>query len=377
MLLYKPVLLAVDDDVVVLTSVLSTLKDEFSVRPFTSGVSVLRYLESETADLILLDCQMPEMTGFEVLRALQANPRTQEIPVIFLTGSLEGESEAEALEQGAIDFVRKPFKPRTLLTRVRLQSELQAHRKRLEALVAEKTKNLNDAYTKLKAREEITLNILARVTDLRDHDTGNHIARTTEYVRIIVSDLLQVRYPGYLLTEQEGEDIIRSSKLHDLGKIAVPDHILLKPGKLTDEEFDVIREHPLHGESLLSDFVQEMEDPFLITAKEIAASHHERWDGRGYPAGLAGENIPLSARVVTIADVYDALRSQRPYKGARTHEEALDIIRQNAGTQFDPYLVRVFLRHADEVADVDENLALMPHEPSEESRFATHAEQAR
>lgn len=352
----KPILLAIDDDAVVLTSVLSTLKDEFSVRPFTSGESALNFLSGASADLILLDYQMPGLTGFDVLDALQAEERFRTIPVIFLTGSMDGESEAEALERGAIDYIRKPFKPRALLTRVRLQVELQRHRKDLEALVLEKTKDLKEAYTKLKLREEITLNILARVTDLRDHDTGNHIARTTAYVRILVTDLLENPHPDYALSMQEGEDIVRSAKLHDLGKIAVPDHILLKPGKLTVEEFAIIMRHSEHGASLLSDFTQEMEDSFLTTARAIACSHHERWNGEGYPQGLAGRDIPLAARIVAIADVYDALSSPRPYKKAFSADDSFDIIRENSGTQFDPYLVAVFLRHSEEVKEISASL---------------------
>ncbi len=346
----KAVILAVDDDPVILNTVVSTLKADYSVRPFTSGATALNYLTGQTADLILLDYQMPGLNGFDVLQRLQNNEVTRPIPIIFLTGSVDSNSEVEALELGAVDYIQKPVKPRALLTRVRLQLELQSHRRHLEALVAEKTSSLNDAYRKLKIREDVTLNLLARVTDMRDHDTGNHIERTTEYVRIMVTDLLLNPKPGYILSKTQGEYIIKSAKLHDLGKIAMPDHVLLKPGRLTDEEFETIKKHPVHAEKLLTGFIQGTEDAFLNTARDIAHSHHERWDGTGYPRGLKGEEIPLVARIVAIADVYDALISPRPYKKAFSHTKAMGIIQESSGSHFDPYLVSVFSCHADEVA---------------------------
>ncbi len=348
----KPVILAIDDDAVILNTVISTLKNAYSVRPFTSGELALKFLADQNANLILLDCHMPGLSGFEVLRRLQADEKNRDIPVIFVTGSTEGESEVEALEMGAVDYIHKPVKPSALLTRVRLQLELQSHRRHLEALVAEKTRNLNAAYNKLKIREDITLGLLARVTDLRDADTGEHIERTTGLVRIIVADLLAKPCPGYELTPFEADDIIKSAKLHDLGKIATPDHILLKPSRLTADEFATIKQHPVVGEQLLADFIRQMEDSFLNTARDITYSHHERWDGAGYPQGIKGTEIPLSARIVAIADVYDALTSQRPYKEAYSHEKSAAIIISEAGSHFDPNLVQVFERHLDEIEDL-------------------------
>ena len=347
----KQVILAIDDDPVILSIVLSTLKDDYSVRPFTGGRAALKFLAGQPADLILLDFQMPEINGFEVLAQLQEDPRLQEIPVVFLTGNSDGDAEVRALEMGAVDYIHKPVKPRALLTRVRLQLELQSHRRHLEALVAEKTRSLNEAYTKLKVREDVTLNLLARVTDLRDHDTGDHIARTTRLVTIIINDLMAGPREGYILSEAEAGDIIRSAKLHDLGKIATPDHILLKNGRLSPEEFEIIKLHPVHGERLLSDFIRQMDDSFLKIARDIAFGHHEKWDGSGYPLGLKGREIPLAARVVAIADVYDALRSARPYKEPLGHEESMAIIRQSSGSHFDPCLVEAFLRHDRDVAE--------------------------
>jgi response regulator RpfG family c-di-GMP phosphodiesterase len=198
-------------------------------------------------------------------------------------------------------------------------------------------------------REDVTLNMLARATDLRDHDTGGHIERTTEYVRIIVEDILANPEEGYHFTRAEADDIVRSSKLHDLGKIAIPDNVLLKPGRLTEEEFNVVKQHTTNGQEFLDYFIRETEDSFLRTARDIAHFHHERWDGTGYPGLLKGEEIPVPARIVAIADVYDALVSVRPYKAANSHEKSIQIIVESGGTHFDPYLVGIFLRHAEEI----------------------------
>jgi len=354
----KPIIIAIDDDPIILNSLTSVLKDEFGVRPFTSGRMALDFLAGQTADLILLDYRMPDMTGFEVLKVLQGDPHTRDIPVIFLTGSNDSESEADALEHGAVDYITKPIRPRLLHTRVRLQLELQRHRKNLEALVEERTKSLAEAYDKLKVREDVTLCMLAKATDLRDHYTGGHIERTTEFVRVIVEDILDYPCPGYNISRTDADDMIRSSKLHDLGKIALPDHVLLKPGRLTQDEFEIIKKHPISGERFLSEFIHEMDDSFLTMARDIAYSHHEKWDGTGYPQGLKGEDIPLSGRISAIADVYDALTSVRPYKKHLSHEESVKIILEGSGTQFDPYLVEIFERHAEEFRQIAEQIGM-------------------
>jgi putative two-component system response regulator len=348
----KPVIVAIDDDPVILFILGTVLKAEYVVNPFNTGLEAIDFLKSQPADLILLDQSMPDMSGFDVMKLLQGEPSTKDIPVIFLTGSTESEVEIAALESGAVDFITKPIRSKILLARTRLQIELLYHKRHLEALVAERTKSLNEAYTKLKLREDVTLNMLARATDLRDHDTGGHIERTTEYVRIIVEDILNNPSEDYHFTRAEADDIVRSSKLHDLGKIAIPDNVLLKPGQLTEEEFQVIKEHTTNGHQFLDYFIREMEDSFLDTARDIAHFHHERWDGSGYPGILKGEDIPVSARIVAIADVYDALTSARPYKKPFTHEKSMQIIMESGGTHFDLNLVQIFERHADEIQSV-------------------------
>jgi putative two-component system response regulator len=349
----KSIILTVDDDPIILNSVLATLKQEYNVRPFTSGEAALKFLGKNTADLILLDYNMPQMSGLEVLKILQDDPVLKVIPVIFLTGSVNGDDEIEALELGAMDYLLKPFKPRSLITRVHLQLELHKYRHHLEALVEEKTEQLQASNRKLEKRDKITLDLLARASDMRDHDTGDHIARTTSYARIIVEDLIAHPQEGYVLSESYGWDIIEATKLHDIGKIAMPDEVLLKPGRLTDDEFQIVKQHPTNGGDMLRDAVKELdEDSLLRTALDIAYGHHEKWDGTGYPLGIKGLDIPLGARISAIADVFDALTSIRPYKKAFTMEEAMGILYKDAGVHFDPYLIEVVRQHEQDFKNI-------------------------
>lgn len=352
----KKVVLTVDDDPIILNAVLAALKDEYVVRPFPSGEAALRFLEKNHVDIILLDHHMPEMTGLDVLDKLQSDPDLKDIPVIFLTGSVNGDDEVKALENGAVDYLLKPFRPKALITRVRLQLELFRHRHQLEEMVQEKTSELRRVNKKLEQRDRITLDLLAQASDLRDHDTGAHIDRTTAYTRVLVTDLVNNPTKGYEITPEYGQDIIDAVKLHDLGKIAMPDSVLLKPGKLTEEEFDIIRTHPVHGSEMLRRAIAKMEeDSLLQTALDITFGHHEKWDGTGYPGGVAGEDIPLCARITAISDVFDALTSVRPYKGAFTAEQAFDIIYKDSGTHFDPYLVEVLKRHEHEFTMISQS----------------------
>jgi putative two-component system response regulator len=349
----KAVILTVDDDPIILNAVLEVLKQDYTVRPFTSGEAALSYLKKNTADLILLDHNMPQMTGLEVLQTLQDNPETRTIPVIFLTGSVDSEDEVRALEIGAMDYLLKPFRPDSLLTRVRLQLELYRHRHRLEELVRLQTEELRAANRKLEQRDKITLDLLAKASDMRDHETGAHIERVVLFTNVIVQDLLDHPHEGYVVSEQYGRDIIDAVKLHDLGKLAMPDQVLLKPGKLTDEEFAVIKTHPIYGSKMLNQAIEKMgEDSLLWTAFEIVYGHHEKWDGSGYPNGVKGDNIPLSARIAAVADVFDALTSTRPYKHAWAPEEAFALIYADAGKHFDPYLAEIVKRHEKEFAEI-------------------------
>jgi putative two-component system response regulator len=350
-----PVVLVVDDDPVQLNTVVSILGKRYNCIPMTNGKTALKYLESRTADLMLLDYNMPELSGVQVLKKMQEEEHTARIPVIFLTGVDDTEGEVTALRLGAVDYIVKPIRPAVLLTRVKNQIELSEHRRDMEYLIAQRTEDLWHANERLKKREDSTLSLLARITDMRDEDTGGHILRTTGYTRVIVNALFAEPHPhpGYELTEDEANSIIKCAQLHDLGKIAIPDSILLKPAKLTPEEFEVIKMHPGYGERFFADFMKsDSDDPFLETARLITYSHHEKWNGTGYPLGLSGEDIPLPGRIVAVADVYDALVSERPYKKPFSHEKAREIITTDAGKHFDPYLVEIFLAHEDEFIEV-------------------------
>jgi len=350
----KKTILTIDDDPIILNQIVSILRGEYTIRPFTSGEAALKYLENHLVDLILLDCNMPGgLSGFEVLSRLQEIPEIKSIPVIFLTGSVDGDDEVAALANGAMDYLLKPIKDKSLAQRVSLQIELQEYRNELKELVAIRTEELWKANVKLIEREKITLDLLARVGDLRDHETGEHIARTTNYVRIITEDLVRNPQEGYELAQERALDIVEAVKLHDIGKVAMPDSVLLKPGKLTPEEFEIIKTHPIHGAELLDEAVKRLGDDSLLgEARDIAYGHHEKWDGSGYPKMLSGTEIPLSARIAAIADVFDALTSERPYKKAFSNEDAFCILYKEAGFQFDPYLIEIIKRHEKEFVNI-------------------------
>ena len=344
------VVVTIDDDAVILNIVVSALKDRYKVRPFPSAEMAFKFLEKNSADIILLDCNMPpNMDGFSTLEILKKDERLKKIPVIFLTGETDGATEVKALEMGAVDYLKKPFAPLSLLTRVKLQLELSAYRNDLETRVSKKTEELNKIVEALKSRDKVTITLLAELSDLRDHDTGAHIQRTTLYSKVLVDYIVANPVKGYELTLQESEDIVEAVKLHDLGKISVPDAVLLKPGRLTPEEFEIMKTHTTEGAKMLKRAILSFggggEDNLLSTAYDIAYEHHEKMNGMGYPRGISGEEIKLSARIAAIADVYDALTSARPYKKPFATKEAFEILYKDSGTHFDPYLIEIVKKH--------------------------------
>lgn len=331
---YKPVILCVDDEPTNLKFLMEILKGEYQVYLAPSGERALVFLKSRRPDVILLDVEMPKMSGYDVIRTIKEEPEWEDIPVIFLTG-LEGrDKEQIAFELGAVDYILKPISAGVVKARIKLHVELVSYRRGLEELVDLRTEQLS------RTRNCI-LDMLAGVTSYRDQETGGHIKRTTYYVEAIVKMLQRERREGYLPDDEYAASMITSAKLHDVGKVAVPDRILLKPGKLTEEEFDVIKLHTVYGAHLLDNAMSELKETasFLRVAREIIIGHHERWDGNGYPDGVGGDQIPLSARVMAIVDVYDALISRRPYKEPFSHEQSVAIIKAGAGTHFDPVLV--------------------------------------
>lgn len=335
-------ILVVDDSKMIL-AVISGLLSDYTVYTADSGAKALEFFETQHPDLILLDLIMPEMTGTELLQIVKADKDLCHIPVVFLTGSEDSQNEAYAFELGAVDYIHKPVDSVVLLARVKMHLELDAYRKELHNLVALKT-------LQFMQREDVIINLLARVNEFRDEGTSNHVKRTTGYVCAIMDSLTSSLPESYHISGEYYDDIKKSTPLHDIGKTSIPDSISLKPGRLTPEEYEIMKTHVKSGADLLQDAIDSYSGPsFLDVALEIVLTHHERWDGNGYPHRLEGEDIPISGRIMAIADVYDALTSNRPYKPAFSHETAMSVIMENRGAHFDPILVDIFVQIQDEI----------------------------
>ena len=327
-------ILVVDDDVTTLKLLENSLKSLYEVRLTTSAEQALIYLEKESPTIILLDIEMPGMNGYEMLEKKKNIPAASEIPIIFLTGRNDVESEVKALELGAKDYLHKPIVAEQVLARAKLHIELEEYRNNLNKLVLKRTQALQHL-------QEVIISMLADVTESRDESTGSHISRTMWCVRLIAEKLKNLDM--YDFTAESIDNLIKASQLHDIGKVSISDLILLKPDVLTDEEYTAMKKHTQYGFNLLSKAVAKLEEESLLNmAQDIALYHHERWDGTGYPKGLKGEKIPISVRIMSIADVYDALRTERPYKRALPASEAKKIIFEGKGSQFDPKLVDIF-----------------------------------
>ncbi|MCL2123329.1 MAG: two-component system response regulator [Desulfovibrionaceae bacterium] len=336
--------LIVDDAPENIRILVETLKDEYIIMFARDGAGALR-IATESApppDIILLDVIMPGMDGYEVCRRLKENKPTRNIPVVFVTGQSEEVDEARGLSLGAVDYIGKPFKASLVKNRVANQLELKRHRDRLDELVRERTQEL--ALTK-----EVTIEAMATLAEWRDPETGGHIKRTQNYVRALAECMASNPKYAQQLDENTIELLYLSAPLHDVGKVSTPDSILLKPGRLTDEEFTEMKRHTTRGRDALAAAERKLGgNSFLRLAREIAYGHHERWDGKGYPQGISGEAIPLPARLMSLADVYDALTSRRVYKPALPHDEVSTMIVQGRGGQFDPDVVDAFLQLQDE-----------------------------
>ena len=300
------------------------------------GKRAISIAEKALPDLILLDIMMPEMDGYEVCRRLKADKATRHIPVIFLTALSDSADEARGLGLGAVDYIVKPIVPDLVRARVRNHLELKHYRDKLESLVAERTREL--ALT-----QAVMIEGLATLAEYRDPETGGHIKRTQNYVKVLARQLKDHPQFGSELDDDTIDLLYQSAPLHDVGKVGVPDSILLKPGRLSDE-FEEMKMHAVYGHEALRITEQKLgQSHFLRYAREIAYTHQEKWDGSGYPQGLEGEKIPLSGRLMALADVYDALISKRVYKPPFPHEKAVAIICDGRGTHFDPDVVDAFL----------------------------------
>ncbi|MCS0633615.1 two-component system response regulator [Telluria mixta] len=355
----KPTILIVDDtpDNIMLLSRL--LKDRYNTKVANNGSLALQIAQSTPGlDLILLDVMMPGLDGYETCRQLKANPVTADIPVIFLTAKNQVEDEAMGLSLGAVDYIAKPISPPILFARVATQltlldarRQLQAHNENLEKLVQDRT-------AQLALMQEAIIMAMGTLAETRDNAAvtkgDHHIRRTQHYVRALARHLQ--RHPRFAadLTDENIELLYRSVPLHDIGKVGIPDRILLKPGVLDREEFEVMKLHAVYGRDTIMLVEKHIggTNGFLMFAREIAHSHQEKWDGSGYPDRLAGEQIPLSARLMAVADVYDALISRRVYKPAFTHQQALDVMRKGRGTHFDPDVLDAFFEIEGEFAAI-------------------------
>ncbi|MCU7921591.1 MAG: two-component system response regulator [Candidatus Thiodiazotropha sp. (ex Dulcina madagascariensis)] len=335
---YKPTILIVDDTSGNIEVLSNTLRPKYHVRAAKNGVRALTIARNAPPpDLILLDIMMPEMDGYETCRRLKADPATALIPVIFITALADEGDEERGLALGAVDYITKPFKPVLVQARVHNQIELKRHRDQLEILVQERTREL-------QLTQEATIETMGALAEYRDPETGGHIKRTQNYMKLLAETLKDhPRFRNYL-DKETIRLLYLCAPLHDIGKVGVSDNILCKPAKLTEQEFEKMKQHTLYGRDTLLAAEEKLGgNSFLGLAREIAEYHHERWDGLGYPHGIAGEQIPICGRLMAIADVYDALISKRVYKPPYPHSRAVGIILQGKGTQFDPAVVDAFL----------------------------------
>jgi putative two-component system response regulator len=361
---YNKIIL-VDDNPANLRAGKNVLSEKYEVYTAPSAAKLFELLEDIKPAMILLDIEMPGKDGYETIQALKANEETEEIPVIFITGKTDTDDELKGLDLGAIDYITKPFVPPLLLKRIEVHLLVEAQKKTLKLqkqmlekqtqvleVQREELKNFNGNLQKMvdektKTVFELQDAILKTVVDLvesRDDITGGHIERTQRGVGLLVEALQD--HPTYSREAAEWDIklLLRSSQLHDVGKIAISDHILRKPGRLDQEEFEEMKKHAAFGVRIIEKIeANTSASNFLKYAKIFAITHHEKWDGSGYPNGLSGENIPLPGRIMALADVYDALISERPYKKAFSREEAMKIIQDGRGRQFDPILTDVFI----------------------------------
>jgi putative two-component system response regulator len=353
----RPTILAVDDTPQNLSLICNLLENDYQLKVASSGARALKIAESDSPpDLILLDIMMPDMDGYEVCRRLKGNVKTMGIPVIFLTAKVDTQSEQEGLELGAVDYISKPISPPVMMARIKTHLLLKAttdllrdKNNFLEQEIARRMQEIN-------LTQDATILTVASLAETRDNETGNHILRTQGYVKALAAKLQgHPRFSAYL-SDATIELLYKSAPLHDIGKVGIPDRILLKPGKLDFDEFEIMKTHTTLGRDAIESAESRLghKVPFLHFAKEIAHSHQEKWDGSGYPEGLQGDAIPVSARLMAVADVYDALISRRVYKPAFPHEKAIAIILEGRGKHFDPDMVDAFVAIQDECLAIAE-----------------------
>ena len=350
-------ILIVDDEPTNLHLLANLLRSEYQVRAASSGESALRAASGEPRpDLVLLDVMMPGMDGYAVLEKLREDPNTRTIPVIFLTALAEAVDEARGLQLGAADYIGKPINPVVVLARVRTQLEAKQARDWMKDQNATLEAEVARRMAENEQTQVVTMRALAHLAETRDPETGNHINRTQGYVQLLALRLKEHPRFAAFLTSRNIDLMTKSAPLHDIGKVGIPDSILQKPGPLTPTEWEIMKTHSRLGSDAVDQAETDAEKPleFLLLAKEIAHWHHEKWDGSGYPDGLAGEAIPISARLMALADVFDALISPRVYKAPMSFAEARKIIIAGRGKHFDPHVVDAFLADFDEFVAIAE-----------------------
>jgi len=336
----KLTILVVDDTSENIDLLNNILHDTYRVKAAINGMQALKILEKDpTIDMILLDIMMPGMDGYEVCKRVKADPKLSNIPVIFVTALSEQEDEQKGLDLGAVDYITKPINPAIALSRIKTHLALHNQTRELEKLVEIRTKELKESRLSI-------IRQLGRAAEFRDNETGLHVIRMSHYTHLIAKSIVG--------EENEWSELLfQASVMHDIGKIGIPDSILLKPSKLDANEWELMKKHSEFGAAIIG----EHDSKLLQMAKEIALTHHEKWDGSGYPLGLSGSDIPLSGRVVAIADVFDALTTKRPYKEAWEVEKAIDFINRNRSKHFDPTVVEHFHKVLPEMLKIKEKFA--------------------
>jgi len=346
-------IIIVDDDITNLTAARNTLAGKYSLATVPSGEKLFQMLERVSPSLILLDVEMPDMDGYSVMEGLQSKEKTAHIPVIFLTSRIDPESEIKGLSMGAVDYIFKPFSRELLVKRIDTHIAFEKQKKQLLKYNLALESEVNRKTRTVLELQSAILKAVAELVECRDVVTGGHIERTQSYLRMLIDFSSE---HGIYTDEMKSWDVellIMSSQLHDVGKISIKDELLMKPGKLTTEEFEEMKKHTTYGVDIIRRIERSAtENEFLSFAEIMAGSHHEKWNGSGYPFGLKGEEIPLLGRLMALADVYDALRNERPYKEAYSHEMSVDIIAQEKGAHFDPLITDVFLAHEKEFNEI-------------------------
>jgi putative two-component system response regulator len=356
----KATVLVVDDTPENLTLLAGLLKDNYEAKIANNGERALKVAHGDSApDLILLDIMMPGMDGYEVCRHLKADSRTRDVPVIFLTAKAEVEDEQKGFEVGAVDYITKPISAPIVMARVRTHLALKAAADFLKDKNIYLEKEVAKRTREVQVVQDVTIMAMASLAETRDNETGNHIRRTQNYVKALAKKLQHHPKFASALPDDKIEMLYKSAPLHDIGKVGIPDAILLKPGKLTVEEFEIMKTHTTLGRDAIVAAEKLIDAPssFLRLSREIAHYHQEKWDGSGYPDKLAGESIPVSARLMAVADVYDALISRRCYKPPFSREKSVGIIREGRGQHFDPDMVDAFLEIEEEFNVIAERYA--------------------